>query len=99
MLPRVCTESVTASDIAVMSAALEARGLRFCDPGIDNLGRLDGRLVVLDPGAVDPPPDRETGVVPSHDAEKRSVRVREMIERQTRSRRKESRSARARVVL
>lgn len=51
--PKADTAGITEADVAAMEKTLNERGYTFSDPGTDNLGRLpDGRLVVIDPGAV-----------------------------------------------
>jgi hypothetical protein len=54
VLPKADTENISEADVAAMSAALLHRGYKFSDPGADNIGRHEGRLVVLDSGAVEP---------------------------------------------
>ena len=60
IVPKVTTidqdpAAIREADVARMADALRARGYAFSDPGRDNLGRLaDGRVVVIDPGAVRP---------------------------------------------
>jgi hypothetical protein len=54
-LPKVETKGITDADVASMEKQLNARGYTMSDPGTDNLGKLpDGRLVVIDAGAVSP---------------------------------------------
>lgn len=51
--PRLETRGITGADVAWMEEALAREGLRFTDPGPDNLGRdRDGALKVIDPDAV-----------------------------------------------
>jgi hypothetical protein len=52
ILPKADLANITDVDVADMSAALSRRGYSFSDPGADNLGRVNGRMAVLDPGAV-----------------------------------------------
>jgi hypothetical protein len=53
IVPRVSTVNITDADVDVMAQTLATKGYFFTDRGTDNLGRLpDGKLVVLDPGAV-----------------------------------------------
>ncbi|ALK35160.1 zeta toxin family protein [Burkholderia plantarii] len=54
ILPRADTAGVQAKDVARMEADLLKRGYRWGDQGIDNLGVVDGHLVVIDPGGVEP---------------------------------------------
>lgn len=73
-LPKVQTEGITDADVQEMEKQLHARGYTMSDPGPDNLGRLpDGRLVVIDAGAVSPiqqprpagnPAENPAGAVP-----------------------------------
>lgn len=52
IMPKAETSNISEGDVLQMSSALSRQGFRFADPGTDNLGRIGGRLVVLDPGAV-----------------------------------------------
>lgn len=52
ILPKAETANITEADVTAMHAALEKQGYEFSDPGTDNLGRFQGRSVVIDPGAV-----------------------------------------------
>lgn len=52
VLPKVDTAGIGDTDVATMDKALRARGYAFSDPGSDNLGRLNGNLVVTDPGSI-----------------------------------------------
>jgi hypothetical protein len=52
ILPKADVSKVTPQQVSEMAAALARRGYRFSDPGTDNLGHVEGRLVVLDSGAV-----------------------------------------------
>ncbi len=53
IFPQVDTTGITDADVVQVQQQLGARGYQFSDAGTDNLGRLpDGRVVVLDPGAV-----------------------------------------------
>lgn len=52
ILPKADLAGITDADVADMGAALSRRGYSFSDPGADNLGRVNGRMAVLDPGAV-----------------------------------------------
>jgi len=54
ILPKAETVGMGESDVLAMSDALRTRGFRFSDAGTDNLGRVGGRTVVLDSGAVSP---------------------------------------------
>jgi hypothetical protein len=54
ILPKAETAGMAESDVLRMSEALQVRGYRFSDAGTDNLGRVGGRTVVLDSGAVEP---------------------------------------------
>lgn len=52
LMPKADTADITQADVDAMSALLLGEGLRFSDAGTDNLGRVNGRLVVIDPGAI-----------------------------------------------
>lgn len=53
IMPKIDTDNISEVDVEAMKIILRAKGYRFSDPGTDNLGRTsDGRLVVLDPGAI-----------------------------------------------
>lgn len=53
VLPKADTSEVTEADVSAMSEILAQKGYVFSDPGTDNLGRMGGKVVVLDPGAVE----------------------------------------------
>ena len=50
--PKADTSNITDKDVADMTASLAAEGLVFSDPGKDNLGRVNGKLVVIDSGSI-----------------------------------------------
>ena len=50
-----------------LNARLKAEGLDFTDPFPDNVGRIGGRSVVIDPGAVTPGPSFTGGYQPATD--------------------------------
>lgn len=52
LMPKADTAGVTQADVDSISEALRGEGLEFSDAGTDNLGRVNGRLVVIDPGSV-----------------------------------------------
>jgi len=52
IFPKTATEGITARDVEKMVRVLAEKECLFTDAGVDNLGRLKGRLVVIDPGAV-----------------------------------------------
>lgn len=52
LYPEVDTANVTNKDVMQLEKLLNAEGINFVDKGTDNVGRLNGRLVVIDPGAV-----------------------------------------------
>lgn len=54
ILPKVDTRGITQSDVTHMTLQLADRGYRWGDDAPDNLGRHEGRLVVIDPGGVTP---------------------------------------------
>ena len=54
LMPKADTSNITEADVETIKAALGKDGLSFSDPGVDNLGRVNGKLVVLDPGSVTP---------------------------------------------
>lgn len=54
VLPKVDTASITPEDVATLTAQLAARGYQWGEAGSDNAGRHNGRLVVTDPGGVNP---------------------------------------------
>ncbi len=58
IFPKVETAGITEAEVQQMHQSLAAQGYAFSDAGTDNLGRLpDGRLVVIDPGAVSRAPE------------------------------------------
>lgn len=52
LMPKAETGTATEADIDALEARLESEGLKFSDRGLDNVGIVDGRLVVIDPGAI-----------------------------------------------
>ena len=52
VFPKADTSNITDKDVADMTASLAAEGLVFSDPGTDNLGRVNGKLVVIDSGSI-----------------------------------------------
>lgn len=52
VLPKADTSNITETDVNIMFERLSKQGYVFADPGTDNLGRVNGRLVVIDPGAI-----------------------------------------------
>lgn len=52
VLPKADTANITEKEVAEMKATLAAEGLDFHDPGTDQLGRVNGKMMVLDPGSV-----------------------------------------------
>ncbi|WP_232484366.1 zeta toxin family protein [Burkholderia ubonensis] len=54
ILPKVDTRGITQADVQSLQDVLKRRGYVWGDAGPDNVGRIDGRLVVTDPGGVSP---------------------------------------------
>ncbi|MBU9193025.1 zeta toxin family protein [Burkholderia gladioli] len=54
VMPRADTRGITPADADRMAAALERQGYHWGDKGADNLGVINGRVVVLDPGGIEP---------------------------------------------
>ncbi|KGE10491.1 toxin [Burkholderia gladioli] len=54
VMPRADTRGITPADADRMAAALERQGYHWGDKGADNLGVINGRVVVLDPGGIQP---------------------------------------------
>jgi len=52
VVPKADTAGITDADVLAMTSLLAAKGYEFSDAGTDNLGRINGRLFVIDPGAV-----------------------------------------------
>lgn len=52
IMPMADTQGISADDVLEMAKRLAEKGYEFSDPGTDNLGRIAGTLVVIDPGAV-----------------------------------------------
>ncbi|TXG82298.1 MAG: hypothetical protein E6R13_05155, partial [Spirochaetes bacterium] len=50
--PVVKTDGITEQDTKEIEVKLNKEGLTFSDAGIDNLGRINGRVVVIDAGSV-----------------------------------------------
>ncbi|WP_257828189.1 zeta toxin family protein [Burkholderia glumae] len=53
ILPRADTRSVTHRDLEQIEARLRNHGYQWGDKGLDNIGIVDGRAYVLDPGGVE----------------------------------------------
>ena len=53
LLPLADTSGISAKDVEDMSQRLAVRGYELTDPHDGNLGRLNGKVVVVDPGAVE----------------------------------------------
>ncbi|MGZ7179074.1 zeta toxin family protein [Burkholderia gladioli] len=54
VMPRADTRGITPADADRMAAALERQGYHWGDKGAGNLGVINGRVVVLDPGGIEP---------------------------------------------
>ncbi|WP_186072280.1 zeta toxin family protein [Burkholderia gladioli] len=54
VMPRADTRGITPADADRMASALERQGYHWGDKGADNLGVINGRVVVLDPGGIQP---------------------------------------------
>ena len=52
ILPKINTKNISKLDVKTMETMMENRGYLWDDAAIDNLGRLDGKLVILDPGGI-----------------------------------------------
>jgi hypothetical protein len=52
ILPKVEVTGISEQDVGAMLARLAERGYQWADAGIDNLGRINGQLVVTDPGGL-----------------------------------------------
>jgi hypothetical protein len=52
LMPLADTAGITLSDVLKVSERLGMQGYVFADRGLDNVGRVDGELLVIDPGAV-----------------------------------------------
>ena len=63
IMPRADMRGVTSADVARTADALRQRGYHWSDQGVDNLGIVDGRVVVVDPGGIEPV--RERAILPS----------------------------------
>lgn len=59
IMERADTTSITEADVVQMHDLLAAKGLEFTDAGPDQLGRVEGKLLVLDPGGIRPIEPRE----------------------------------------
>ncbi|MCW3649165.1 toxin, partial [Burkholderia cenocepacia] len=62
IMPRADMRGVTSADVARTADALRQRGYHWSDQGVDNLGIVDGRVVVVDPGGIEPV--RERAILP-----------------------------------
>ena len=54
VLPKAETKGISEADVKELQASLKARGYEWDDAAADNAGRVNGRLVVTDPGGVTP---------------------------------------------
>lgn len=52
IMPKADISGITEEDLDELDRQLESQGLLFSDRGVDNVGRVNGQLVVIDPGAV-----------------------------------------------
>lgn len=52
LMPKADTRGITQADVETLSAELQRQGYVFGDAGTDNIGRIDGKLIVIDPGAI-----------------------------------------------
>ncbi|TXT28378.1 MAG: Uncharacterized protein FD131_3155 [Rhodocyclaceae bacterium] len=52
ILPKVEVTGITEHDVSLMQSRIAERGYQWTDAGIDNLGRINGQLVVTDPGGL-----------------------------------------------
>ncbi|WP_257829966.1 KfrB domain-containing protein [Burkholderia glumae] len=68
ILPRADTRSVTPLHVEQIAAILQNHGYQWRDQGVDNLGVVDGRVVVTDAGGVEPlRADRELSAAAGHE--------------------------------
>ena len=95
VLPKANTRDITQADVDLMSNQLSERGYAWGDAAKDNLGRHEGRLVVIDPGGLTPLQhsridstvlDRERGAASSEvsvrgstDGSKRQESIQELV--------------------
>lgn len=63
LMPKADTSNITDADVQSVSKALAIDGLTLTDPGTDNIGRVEGKLVVIDPGAVEVAKPAPAGIV------------------------------------
>ncbi|WP_260434743.1 zeta toxin family protein [Burkholderia stagnalis] len=54
ILPKVDTRGITQADVQALQDSLQRRGYVWGDAAPDNIGRLEGRLVITDPGGISP---------------------------------------------
>ncbi|WP_155836255.1 hypothetical protein [Burkholderia sp. AU4i] len=62
---RADTESVSDADALRMREVLRTKGFDWGEMGVDNIGRIHGRVVVFDPGGITPIATRSSDVRPS----------------------------------
>ncbi|MDO5948060.1 hypothetical protein [Burkholderia cepacia] len=62
---RADTESVSDADALRMREVLRTKGFDWGEMGVDNIGRIHGRVVVFDPGGITPIASRSSDVKPS----------------------------------
>lgn len=74
VMPRVSTDGIMQSEVDRLHADLKARGVEWGDKAADNMGFINGRAVVIDPGGLSwiPGHGREVaGAVPDRNSEPR----------------------------
>ena len=57
IMPKADTAGITDVDVETVRAEIEAQGYTFADAGADNVGRVNGKPVVIDPGAIEKVPE------------------------------------------
>ncbi|RQT22099.1 zeta toxin family protein [Burkholderia contaminans] len=65
VMPRADMRGITPADVERMAEALRRRGYHWGDQGVDNVGVVDGRVVVVDPGGIEPARERQA-LAPTH---------------------------------
>lgn len=62
---RADTESVSDADALRMREVLRTKGFDWGEMGVDNIGRIHGRVVLFDPGGITPIASRSSDVKPN----------------------------------
>jgi len=74
VMPRADMRGITPADVERTAEALRRHGYHWGDQGVDNLGVVDGRVVVVDPGGIEPARERRV-LAPTHQPDQAKAEV------------------------